>query len=336
MESSLWTDKQLHQRAVLRAFLMFTIVSNTLFASTNLFRQHYPLASIEIMLALVSIVLYRLIKETRHLMPISFIYLLLNFSVVMMAVATAPMDSGLFIWMTLIPLMSYLLLGMFYGFIMTAVFVILGLFMLALAPHTNMVALANTGLAVLVIWAMAYVYEGKRQQVFEGLQEAAARDPLTGLLNRLHLEDAFGKARVSNSQMILLLVDLDHFKGINDQYGHDGGDQVLKDCAALLRHSTRRNDWLFRIGGEEFCALLPGASSTDAVSIAEGLQRRIADNPSHCAEQTIRYTISMGMACWPDDGENFATLYRCADQRLYQAKEQGRNCIVSAHEAPQT
>lgn len=187
-----------------------------------------------------------------------------------------------------------------------------------------------TLLAISVFSAiLVSVIDSQRRQ----LQVQLTLDPLTGLLNRLSLHAELQKAANNHDsggrQSSLLALDIDFFKRINDDYGHDSGDHVLKELAALLRSTLRIEDLCFRVGGEEFLILLADLPQDTANSIAERLRRNVENTQLH-AHGTI--TISAGVASHIRLESVSAWSKRC-DQRLYAAKRQGRNCVV-AHTPP--
>lgn len=165
------------------------------------------------------------------------------------------------------------------------------------------------------------------------LREMAATDMLTGLPNRRHflaqLEQE--KARVSRAEekcAAVLMIDIDHFKVVNDTFGHAAGDHVLRHLSTLMREDLRKIDTLGRLGGEEFAVILPGADSAAAEVFAERLRRQVADTPAVHESWTIPLTISIGVTeIKPLDVTADDALTR-ADRALYRAKECGRNRVT--------
>jgi two-component system cell cycle response regulator len=171
-----------------------------------------------------------------------------------------------------------------------------------------------------------------REEVRESL-ELALYDPLTGLNNRRflesHLSALIDSARLEDQPLTMMIVDIDHFKRVNDTYGHDAGDEVLKAFSQRLRGVIRKGDLLCRLGGEEFVMVMPGANSVDAVGIAERARVAVArDNFAvGASDRLIPVTASIGVAAL-GVGENWRELYHCADQALYRAKAEGRNRVT--------
>lgn len=168
------------------------------------------------------------------------------------------------------------------------------------------------------------------------LQRLAALDPLTGVYNRRfglgRFHEEFERAIRSSTPLGVLMMDIDHFKSVNDTYGHQVGDRILKSIATLTRSVLREGDILVRYGGEEFLAILPAASSDDLRLIAERIRRSVEDSTARDGEQTIRTTLSIGGASFPHQNvEKESSLLQLADDSLYRAKETGRNHVVIAN-----
>lgn len=167
----------------------------------------------------------------------------------------------------------------------------------------------------------------------EKLAEIAVRDSLTGLYNRRHfierLEEAIAIAERSREPFYLALIDLDHFKQVNDQHGHQVGDEILIRFSALARQALRRSDVLARYGGEEFIVLFPEGSGDDIAEVLERLRESFASTPHDDLVTGLRVTLSAGLSGWRP-GDDADTLTRRADDALYAAKHRGRNCLQVA------
>lgn len=128
---------------------------------------------------------------------------------------------------------------------------------------------------------------------------------------------------------MLVLLDVDHFKQVNDQWGHEAGDLALQHICAILQQRLRVTDFLGRLGGEEFGLLLRHTDNAGADPLVEELRRQLAEQPLDYHGQQIPLSATFGLAAWPRDGRSAAELYRNADRRLYSGKERGRNQLVS-------
>lgn len=170
------------------------------------------------------------------------------------------------------------------------------------------------------------------QRAHRELQTRARMDSMTGLLNREALFDAMKAARARIETGAFLIVDADHFKTINDTYGHAVGDRALKLIAFALQNVTRAGDLVGRIGGEEFCIFLPGGSGETGMRVAQRIRAEVENTPFYASEyQTHRLTVSIGVATAPKSETSSHVMSR-ADRCLYIAKQRGRNCVVFEEE----
>lgn len=167
------------------------------------------------------------------------------------------------------------------------------------------------------------------------IQRIAVLDGLTGIYNRRfgmqRLHEEFGRAQRSETPLALIMLDIDHFKSINDTYGHQVGDRAIKLVVKLAKTVLREGDILVRYGGEEFMIVLPGAAVADALEVAERLRHKVSDTLLQHGDQQIHLTVSLGVSGYPElDVSDEAQLIALADQALYKAKETGRNRVMDA------
>ncbi|WP_417915933.1 diguanylate cyclase [Candidatus Electronema sp. JC] len=165
------------------------------------------------------------------------------------------------------------------------------------------------------------------------LERMATHDELTGLCNRRKLAEVMKReaerSRRYGTELSLLMLDLDHFKKVNDTYGHDFGDFVIKEFAARILAGIRRSDFSFRFGGEEFIVLLPQTGLSGALTAAEKIRALCAEQPFAGLQISIGMTVSIGIASYQDHKpQQPDDLICCADRALYLAKESGRNRVV--------
>ncbi|MEO5363776.1 MAG: diguanylate cyclase [Magnetococcus sp. DMHC-8] len=177
----------------------------------------------------------------------------------------------------------------------------------------------------------ASTVEAKR--LLDTLRESSLRDPLTTLHNRRFLEEYVvtldSTTRRGKTQLAVLLLDLDHFKEVNDTWGHEAGDNVLKAFAKVLNAQVvRSSDMVIRFGGEEFLVVLQGNDSSFGAAMAERIRLAVENLRIPTGGVILRRTVSIGVASFPDDGENISEVIKRADLALYQAKEGGRNRVV--------
>ncbi|GAK55493.1 hypothetical protein U27_02327 [Candidatus Vecturithrix granuli] len=168
----------------------------------------------------------------------------------------------------------------------------------------------------------------------ERLRKEAIVDPLTGLYNRRHMEASLKResrrAQRHNSSLGFMMLDVDHFKILNDAYSHEAGDIVLRELGLLLQRHIRGEDIACRYGGEEFLLILPEATLLDTQQRAEELRFIVREMGIRYQEHTLHITISIGVAALPAHGYDPKDVLNVADMALYQAKAQGRDCVVVA------
>ncbi len=203
-------------------------------------------------------------------------------------------------------------------------------------------AAASVGLdvrAAIVYMVLALAFHAMLVSLVVGkllaeLQHKARHDSLTGLLNRRAMEEAIGtqmqRGRRTGETHSLLMLDLDHFKSINDCFGHSIGDLALQHVATILQANVRTIDYVARVGGEEFLVLMPGASLDAARPAAERLREQLAADSLQLQGASVDLSVSIGIAQWADTSEDMSRLLVRADSALYQAKAQGRNRVFAS------
>lgn len=213
--------------------------------------------------------------------------------------------------------------------------------------HPATSALVVQGAAI--VFGLGYFYPVLRRQVreetqlramtqslskrSENLQQAALTDGLTGMQNRRYFDDALAQYLEAfkriNRPVGLMILDLDHFKMVNDTHGHDVGDEVLKGVANCLREFTRYHDVVARLGGEEFAIVAPNMDADLLAKFANRIRMAISQLTISSGNVRLRVTMSIGVAIW-DGRESSEELYKRADAMLYQAKREGRNRVCTA------
>lgn len=166
------------------------------------------------------------------------------------------------------------------------------------------------------------------------LQELALHDAMTGLYNRRFLDAAIVReialSEREQRSLAVIMLDLDHFKNVNDRFGHSAGDQVLKALADIMRQTSRESDLICRYGGEEFIAIIPNMTAAQAFERAEIWRKQLEQNTVIYGGNEIKITLSAGIAIYPGHGKNGEELILCADEMLYQSKHSGRNQVSIA------
>jgi diguanylate cyclase (GGDEF)-like protein len=189
------------------------------------------------------------------------------------------------------------------------------------------------GLAITVAQHVGLALANLKLQ--ETLRSQSIRDPLTGLFNRRYMEESlereFRRAARNRRPLSAVMVDIDNFKGLNDEHGHEAGDEVLSRVGQMLAASVRKEDIVCRYGGEEFTLILPEASLADAGKRTEQLRQKVNHSSVHFRGKDVGpVTISAGVAAFPEHGSCAAQVLRAADESLYEAKAGGRNRVVVA------
>ena len=229
-----------------------------------------------------------------------------------------------------------LLFGGHYGLVPTALATNLGNPVFLVIPKLINIA---AGCFVLGVLLMRWLPEAVRErslseQLAIDLGRLATTDGLTALFNRRHF-DALARAEWARFQrygrpLSLLLLDIDHFKSINDRFGHDAGDLVLKTIAETCKLTKRQTDVVARFGGEEFVLLMPETDDSAAEVAAERLRKTIQDHPHILTGENLQVTVSIGIAGATLSMAAFDVLLKRADEALYEAKRSGRNRVVKA------
>ncbi len=199
-----------------------------------------------------------------------------------------------------------------------------------------------SGLLVLSILLLRWLPEaiGERRSAEEHsayLSRKAAVDGMTGLFNRSHFliqaETEFERTQRYHHPLSVLMLDIDHFKSINDRYGHDVGDRVIVEIANILRYMAREADLAARMGGEEFVVMLPETGIADAANLGERLRAAIAATPIQATGGLLTLTVSIGVG-GSDGNATVGEMLKQADLALYRAKSEGRNRLCLCGDSP--
>jgi diguanylate cyclase (GGDEF)-like protein len=203
-----------------------------------------------------------------------------------------------------------------------------------MVTHSALNVASTLGYVVLVLSLHATMTALVTARLVTDLRRLSRHDGLTGLLNRCALDEALGaqiqRSRRSGEPLCVVMLDADHFKGINDRFGHAVGDAALKHLSGILLGDMREVDRLARFGGEEFLVLLPGLTQAAALPVAERLRKAVAAAPLVHARTTITASVSVCIAEWGGAREEPSRLLVRADAALCQAKQHGRDQVVSA------
>jgi diguanylate cyclase (GGDEF)-like protein len=245
------------------------------------------------------------------------------------------------IWFFVLILVAYTILGLSPGLLATILsfitLIVANKFLLAPFSSNAMVTMLFSlcaSSAFLYSYTKRFAtYRQNLKEVNKELNELACHDPLTGTLNaRAFYEEAEHLARTAlrtKTTFSMLFMDIDHFKLINDRYGHEVGDIVLQEFVGCITANIRETDLLGRIGGEEFLLLLPGAKLDGAKLLAEKLRQKVEELMPVIGETRIPFTTSIGIAVSRAGHDTITSLKQEADQAMYLAKAQGRNCVTT-------
>ncbi len=177
------------------------------------------------------------------------------------------------------------------------------------------------------------IYQTQLADALKTLEESSITDGLTRIYNRRHLTERmngeFSRALRGKTGLALIMFDLDHFKNINDTYGHLGGDEVLKEVAQRVKTLLRAQDVFGRYGGEEFCILLPDTNLEGGMIVAERIREKICATPVKFGDQTIPMAASLGVTIYVHGMAGHEVMIQLADEALYDCKRNGRNCVSS-------
>lgn len=326
-----------HRKAVLVALLWITILAGILFGILNATKGALTLSVVEWAMSLYSAMLLLAVRRTHHLERWILAYIFPFFIAMMIAIATPTATVTVFGWVLLIPLVSHLLLGRRIGLGVSLFFIGIALviFLYRFDVRDTVMdprSLANMVILTACITVFSHVYEVSRERSETELLKMAQTDFLTGLPNRSRIKVFFEreKSRAAREQqpLSLLVMDLDYFKSVNDRFGHEAGDRALVFFADLLRQRLRATDLAGRLGGEEFGVILVNTATNTAVQVAEGLRQALEQADLQHDGQPVPLSMSVGVAELGVDGNNLQDLLAAADQRLYEAKDKGRNQVV--------
>lgn len=292
------------------------------------------LAALDLVVTAVSLGALGYFRRSGRLLLASWVAILTLAGLLLAYLLLAQAANASLLWVTVLPPVAFFLLGSRVGLRVTIVFSLLVLAWLVWRfehldpPPFTLGAVLNSA-EVLLAHALIFRFsERTREAAFERLRDHAQVDGLTGLANRekldLELARSLSLADRSGQPLAVAMIDLDHFKAINDDYGHLIGDRVLRELAQRLARGVRAMDVLGRWGGEEFLLLCPNTDRAGAEAVAEKLRAAVAAEPFHPG---VSLTISLGVAIAGGRETPDAVLDR-ADRAMYDAKEAGRNRVV--------
>lgn len=277
------------------------------------------------------------LRNVSRLAPWVYLYLLCGYSFIIYLIIMPGASLSAFVWIYIIPLITYLLISEKAGVLVTLPFSLIAIAAYwtkypELFQGPGLLDVGNAIFCGLMIMVFIHVYEMRRAAAQQELRRLAQTDSLTGVANRSSfrqaLDQSIALADRSGHPLVLVMLDLDHFKTVNDRWGHEAGDRALRHICIGIHSRLRKTDLLARLGGEEFAILLPNTTLSQAIPLVETLQQHIAANPLSYRDESIPLTATFGLAGWPQNGADAKQLYRCADRHLYRGKLSGRNQLA--------
>ncbi|WP_415055409.1 GGDEF domain-containing protein [Halopseudomonas sp.] len=325
------------QRALMRVVFLTSSITLAVFGVLQLIYGRYLLSLFELVSCVALLwCSWRVASAVRPVMWIYF-YLLPLYCFLIYIILMPGASYTAFVWIYLIPILSYLLLGRFMGLLLALPFIsaaaLAYLYRFGVPTEAaGLIDLGNSLLCGLLILLFVHLYESRRALAQLALEHMAQVDALTGVANRGSFQKALERgvddAARSGSGLVLVMMDVDFFKRVNDRWGHDVGDAALRHICSCIAQRLRRTDTLGRLGGEEFGILLRNTDARAAQELVESLRRQIVITPLEHQGQQILLSATFGLAQMGVDGATAFELYRCADQRLYRGKASGRNQLV--------
>lgn len=329
------TNPDRHQRKLLRIVLVVIFIFSLLIGSLNVVLfSAYQIAAFNFTSAAASVAIWFYFQFSRNLKAASWLVvaaIVFNLGAFMLAAKGAAYS---IIWLTVLPPLAFFLLGRRAGSWVTAIAFVVTLSLLVFFQSQlptlkfSTGAILNIAEVFIILWLLFRFYEGSRQAAFQELKRLSVIDKLTGIHNRSRLDDLLEShihlAARTSLPLVVILIDIDHFKQVNDRYGHLRGDAVLLQVATALKSRVRVTDELGRWGGEEFLLLCPDTSLQEGTQLAESLRQYIAGNINIDGEAL---TLSFGLTeVRQQISANEAI--RQADEALYAAKDSGRNRVM--------
>lgn len=328
-----------HRRSLMRALFLVTGCALVVFAGLQILNGYRWLAVGELIASLALFLGVVRIDRTPHLQVWIYGYLVAGFSFALLIMLVPEASVTAFVWVLMMPVLAYLLLGKKEGFLLSAPFMVAGcvafyFHLEFIAEARSMIDLLNMVLCAVLMLGFIHLYETRREEAEHKLFTLAQTDALTGLSNRASFQSTLARTLAecarSGSGFALVIMDIDYFKVVNDTMGHDAGDHVLRGISRSLTERLRITDSVGRLGGEEFGLILRDVKPEDSFELMDELRQRIAESELQYGEAVINVTASFGIAHYPDHGSDAESLFRTADRCLFSCKRSGRNMVARA------
>ncbi len=333
---------KLKQKFIVTLINHIGILFTFTFAIKSLIENHTTLSiSLFSTTFILSINYFFIFKSKINLASNIIVYLF--FTLFIYLVYSGGVENSGILWVYAFPAIALILHNLKQGIIEILLFILSILAIFIFSNHINMIANYSYELklhlisSLLLIFILTSIYEYsnndmfiKMNQLSKKLEMTSTIDTLTNVYNRRgmykYIKRTMMKTKETNSKFSLLLLDIDHFKKINDTYGHLAGDQVLKDTALIIRNTIRKDDIIARWGGEEFLILLPNTTKEESVNIAQKIRKNIKSKQYNFFKDKVFVTVSIGIS--EDNGScKIDNIVGEADKNMYIAKESGRDRV---------
>ncbi|MEC7815565.1 MAG: diguanylate cyclase [Pseudomonadota bacterium] len=327
------------RRSLARLLFLTTGAALLVFAGLQVFNGFPWLAALEVSAAALLFFGAWHLPSSRHLQRWVYGYLMSVFAFFIAIMLLPEASTSAFVWVLMMPVLAYLLLGKRDGLLLCLPFMVIGgvvylQFLGEVGSAHLMIDLLNMVLCGALMLVFVHMYEVRREEAEQRLVDMAQTDALTGLANRASFQATLfrtiAECERSGGGFALVMMDIDHFKLVNDTLGHDAGDYVLREISHCLTERLRVTDSVGRLGGEEFGLILRDVKPGDAFDLMDALRQRIADREMQYGDAGIRVTASFGVAQWPEHGRSADVLSCVADRCLYIGKRAGRNRVAPA------
>jgi len=328
-----------HRRSLMRMLFVITGAALMVFACLQVFKGFLWIGAGEFVLCVLLFFGVWRLQVTPYLQQWIYVYLVSLFSFFIIIMVLPEASTAAFAWVLMMPVLAYLLLGKHEGMILSIPFMTAGCvayycYLGSADNSRTLIDLLNMVLCAVLMLAFIHLYEVRREEAEQRLADMAQTDALTGLANRSSFQSTLARTIAecerNGTGFALVIMDIDHFKMVNDTMGHEAGDLVLSSIGRCLRERLRSTDFVARLGGEEFGVILRDVRPGMAYDLMDELRQRIASRELAYGDASIRVTACFGIAQWPDNGRDAETLFRVADRCLYRGKRAGRNCVSRA------
>ncbi|MGX9463543.1 GGDEF domain-containing protein [Shewanella sp. A14] len=344
------SNGELQQTHVISLFSLVGMTMTFIMGTISLFNQDQPLTVILFIACIIYCLAYIALSKYKKLKLSSYITIYSLYLLMFYLVYAGGVEQTGPLWIFIVAPVSVYVLGLSYGLANLLFFLAVVTLIMFFPTDIIQHAAYSTEFRIRLILSflttsfLSALYEYSRMlsynsalELSQKYQQLALSDPLTKLANRRNaltvLQQEKSRTSRNDDPLSVLLCDLDHFKMVNDKYGHNCGDMILTELAQIFKQSVRQQDCVARWGGEEFLFILPQTSAEHAFIIAEKIRMNVQKHKVNFLKQEVSVTISIGISQLTDD-QNIDELINIADRYLYQAKKNGRNQVYPQQTGP--